>query len=65
MMFYVAYAIPLVRPGFCSELEFTADKCEDLTNHLPLLIKGNLQIFDILSSPTPRVGVGPGLMGES
>ena len=29
----------------CSELEFPADKCEDFTNHLSLLIKRNLQVF--------------------
>ena len=43
----------------CSELEFLADKCEDLTNHLPLLIKRNLQGFDVLSSPTPEVEPKP------
>ena len=40
-----------------------SDKCAALTNHLSLLIKRNLQFFDILSSPIP--GINPGLSGGS
>ena len=112
-IFYVSYAIPLVRPGFLSselELPFwllvlysiggiicsragisssragnsssragnsssranlstyikileyksqNSDKCAALTNHLSLLIKRNLQFFDILLSPVPGIEPGP------
>ena len=37
-----------------------SDECAALTNHLSLLIKRNVQFFDILSSPTP--GIEPGLL---
>ena len=57
-------ALEQIIPAYIKILEYksqNSDKCAALTNHLSLLIKRNLQFFDILSSPIP--GIKPGTLG--